>query len=208
MIGSLRGRLLQRSRTGEILVEVSGVGYRASVAPSTIAKLGAIDSEVFIFIYTHVREDAIVLFGFLAAEERACFEILLSAHGVGPSLAMAILSAHSPESLRVAVASDDVDLLTTVSGVGKKTAARLIIELKSKLAGADFGDYEAALAAVGDGTAKMVAERESSDARNDVRAALIELGYGTEEVRATIRKLPASGESPALLRQALALLGS
>jgi holliday junction DNA helicase RuvA len=206
MIGSLRGLLLDRSSKGEILVDVGGVGYRVNVAPSTIAKLGSLDTEVFVHVYTHVREDAIILFGFAAQDERLCFEVLISAHGVGPALAMAILSSHSPETLRVAVATDDVDALTTVPGVGKKTAARLIIELKSKLAGADFGDYDAALAAAGDGTSKMSAATEKNDARNDVRAALVELGYGVDEVRNTIRKLPPEGESSALLRQALAIL--
>ncbi len=146
------------------------------------------------------------MFGFATREERICFEVLLSAHGVGPALALAILSSHSPDSLRIAVATDDVDDLTTVPGVGKKTAARLIIELKSKLAGADFGDYDAALAAAGDATEKMTAATETSDARNDVRAALVELGYATEEIRNTLRKLPSEGDSGALLRLALSIL--
>lgn len=206
MIGSLRGRLIERSTKGDVLVEVGGVGYRVTVAPSTFAKLGGLDAETFVYTYTHVREDAIILFGFATREERICFEVLLSAHGVGPALALAILSSHSPDSLRIAVATDDVDDLTTVPGVGKKTAARLIIELKSKLAGADFGDYDAALAAAGDATEKMTAATETSDARNDVRAALVELGYATEEIRNTLRKLPSEGDSGALLRLALSIL--
>lgn len=206
MIGSLRGRLIERSTKGDVLVEVGGVGYRVTVAPSTFAKLGGLDAEVFVYTYTHVREDAIILFGFASREERICFEVLLSAHGVGPALALAILSSHSPETLRVAVATDDVDALTTVPGVGKKTAARLIIELKTKVAGADFGDYDAALAAAGDSSGKVAASGEGNDARNDVRAALVELGYGTEEIRSTLRKLPSEGDSGALLRQALSIL--
>ncbi len=206
MIGSLRGRIIDRSPKGELLIEVGGVGYRVTVAPSTFAKVGGLDAEVFVFTYTHVREDAIILFGFASREERICFEVLISAHGVGPALALAILSSHSPETLRAAVATDDVDALTTVPGVGKKTAARLIIELKSKLAGADFGDYDAALAAASGTTPAIAAATGSTDARNDVRAALVELGYGTEEIRNTLRKLASDGDSGALLRQALSIL--
>lgn len=208
MIGSLRGRLLDRTERGELLVEVGGVGYRVLVAPSTVAKIGPVDSEVFVYIHTHVREDALILYGFTTRDERVCFDVLLSAHGVGPALAVAILGSHSPESLRVAVATDDVDALTLVPGVGKKTAARMIIELKSKLAGADFGSYDAALAAASDGTASMVSAAAAADPRSDVRAALTELGYGSDEVRSVIRKLPPDGTSASLLRQALSLLSN
>ena len=133
MIGSLRGTLADRPATGEVLVEVGGVGYRASVPASTFAALGPTGSEVFLHVHTHVREDAIVLFGFAHADERRCFEALIGAHGVGPSLALAILSSLSPASLSTAVLEDDVDTLCLVPGVGKKTAARLLLELKARL---------------------------------------------------------------------------
>ena len=103
MIGSLRGTLLDRPAPGEVIVEVGGVGYRASLPTSTLAGLGAPGSEVFLHVHTHVREDAIVLYGFAHADERRCFEALLGAHGVGPSLALAILSALSPAALSTAV---------------------------------------------------------------------------------------------------------
>jgi holliday junction DNA helicase RuvA len=199
MIGSLRGLFLDRSGN-EMLVEVGGVGYRVLVSPATLSRIGAQGSEVFVHVYTHVREDALILYGFASKEDRRTFEVLLSAHGVGPSLAMAILSALSPDALRMAVSGDDVDALTMVPGVGKKTAARLLIELKSKLS-VDDADYGAAIAAAGDGTADSV-----HDARSDVRAALAELGYGTEEIKNTVRKLPAEGTASALLKQALGLL--
>ena len=114
-------------------MEVGGVGYRASVPNSLAAGLGRPGSEVFLHVHTHVREDAIVLFGFAHADERRCFEALLGAHGVGPSLALAILSALSPAALSTAVLEDDVDTLCLVPGVGKKTAARLLLELKARL---------------------------------------------------------------------------
>jgi holliday junction DNA helicase RuvA len=151
-------------------------------------------------VYTHVREDALILYGFASKEDRRTFEILLSAHGVGPALAMAILSALTPDALRVAVSGDDVDALTMVPGVGKKTAARLLIELKSKLS-IDDADYGAAIAAAGDGAQDAV-----HDARSDVRAALVELGYGPDEIKQVIRKLSAEGTASALLKQALGLL--
>jgi holliday junction DNA helicase RuvA len=199
MIGSLRGLFLDRTGN-EMLVEVAGVGYRVLVSPSTVSRIGAPGSEVFVHVYTHVREDALILYGFASKEDRRTFEILLSAHGVGPALAMAILSALSPDALRMAVSSDDVDSLTMVPGVGKKTAARLLIELKSKLS-IDDADYGAAIAAAGEGTLDS-----AHDARADVRAALAELGYGSDEIKNTVRKLPAEGTASALLKQALGLL--
>ena len=204
MIGSLRGTLIDRSVKGEALIEVGGVGYLVTVSPSTLSRLGAIDSQVFVHVHTHVREDALVLYGFIGRDERACFDVLLSAHGVGPALALAILSALTPDALRMAVATDDIDGLTLVPGVGKKTAARLLIELKSKLDVLGGGDYAAAIAAAGDG----VASNEPADSRTDVRAALTELGYGAEEIRQVLRTLPSEGDASALLRRALATLAS
>src|ERR687895_182662 len=127
MIGSIRGELIDRqpARSGpgaEIVVEVGGVGYRLTVAAGTAGTLGETGSPVFLHIHTHVREDAIVLYGFATRDERACFEALLGATGVGPSLALALLTVHSPAALRRVAASDDVDALCLVPGVGKKTA--------------------------------------------------------------------------------------
>ena len=133
MIGSLRGVLLDRFAKGELLVEVGGVGYRVVVPTGTLGAVGELGAPVFLHVHTAVREDAIVLYGFATAEERTCFEALVGAHGVGPALALAILSVHSPSALRRVVLNDDVDALTEVPGVGKKTAARLLLELKSRL---------------------------------------------------------------------------
>jgi holliday junction DNA helicase RuvA len=202
MIGSLRGTLIDRSGSAATIEVGGGVGYLVTMSPPTLSQLGPFGTDVFVHVYTHVREDAIVLFGFLTREERRLFETLLSAHGVGPALALAILSSLSPESLRSAVATDDVDALTMVPGVGKKTAARLLIELKSKLA-VSGDDYSAAIAAAGDGSPAV---RQPIDARNDVRAALTELGYGSDEIRNAVRQLPAEGDASALLKEALAHL--
>jgi Holliday junction DNA helicase RuvA len=193
MIGSLRGTLLDRSPSGEVLVEVGGVGYRVLVAPGTMAALGPLGSPVFLYVHQHVREDAHTLYGFATREERVCFEGLLGAHGVGPALALAILAVHSPHALRRALVDDDVDALTLVPGVGKKTAARLLIELKARL---DVPDLDL-VAANGSGR---------PSARAELRAALDGLGYAPDEVREVLRELPEDGELDALLRDALRLL--
>lgn len=200
MIGSLRGTVVERSTKGqnaEVIIEVNGVGYLLSVTPATAAKLSDRES-VFLHVHTHVREDALVLYGFASREERVCFEMLLSTHGVGTSLALAILSSLTPVALQTAVAADDGDALTAVPGVGKKTAARLLIELKSKLDVADFdgGSVVGPIDASGPG-------RE----RADVREALTALGYGPDEIRSVLRQLPPEGTTAQLLRQALTRLG-
>ena len=133
MIGSLRGTLLDRSLDGDVLIEVAGVGYRVIVAPTASPAVGEIGDDVFLWIHHHIREDAQTLYGFAAREGRVCFEALLGAHGVGPALALAILSVHGPGALREVIATQDVSALCLVPGVGNKTAARLLVELQSRL---------------------------------------------------------------------------
>ena len=189
MIGSLRGTVVDRPTAGEVVVEVGGVGYRVSVPTRVASALG--DGEVFLYVATHVRDDAIVLYGFTTAEERRTFEALVAAHGVGPSLALAVLSALTPAALAEAVAGDDVDLLCTVPGVGKKTAARMVLELQSTL-GASV-------------VAGPVGERSSGDgaARRDALAALAELGYGADEVRGALATVPGDDAPEDQVRAAL-----
>ena len=191
MIGSLRGTVADRPSVGEVIVDVAGVGYRLSVTSSAFGSLGPQGSEIFLHVHTHVREDAIVLFGFLHADERRCFEALIGAHGVGPSLALAILSSLSPASLSTAVLEDDAETLCLVPGVGKKTAARLLLELKARLDLPTFGGAVASGAA-GDRLA-----------HGEVRAALVELGYGPEEIRRALDVLPDEGPVEELVRSAL-----
>ena len=188
MIGSLRGVVLDRQPPSELLVEVGGVGYRVAVPTATLAAAPA-GTSVLLHVHTHVRDDAIVLYGFSALDERRCFEALLGAHGVGPSLGLAILSAHSPAALRRAVAEEDADALTSIPGVGRKTAARLLLELGSRLDGPDLDPLP------GPGAAPST--------RVDVRAALSSLGYGAEEVSQVVRDLPADGTVEELLTSAL-----
>ena len=132
MIGSVRGSVLERLASGEVLVEVGGVGYRVLVPLGAVPAL-APGGPAFLFTHLHVRDDALVLYGFPTREERDTFEVLLGAAGVGPKLALAILSVHSPAALRRALLEDDLDALTMVPGVGKRTAARLQVDLKARL---------------------------------------------------------------------------
>jgi Holliday junction DNA helicase RuvA len=201
MIGSLRGILLDRAAkagAAEVLVEVGGVGYRATVPAATAAALGELGSDVFLYVHTHVREDAIVLFGFGSREERRCFEALIGAHGVGPAVALAILSVHTPVALSRILATDDVDALTLVPGIGKKTAARLLIELKAKLdieIDIDGGDH-------GFGGSVPV-YGGTMGPRAEVRAALASLGYGNDEIRDAMALVPDDGDPADLLKLAL-----
>jgi Holliday junction DNA helicase RuvA len=153
---------------------------------------------VFLHVHTHVREDAIVLYGFTTAEERRCFEALLSAHGVGPSLALAVLCVLRPPDLVRAVLDEDLEVLCAVPGVGRKTAARLVLDLRTRLELTEFSG-----SGVPGGTARTTAEP-----RGEVRAALVELGYGPDEIRRALHDVPDEGAVEELLRQALRELAS
>lgn len=198
MIGSLRGRLLDRSLSGEVLVETtSGVGYRVTAGPATVARLGDVDAEVFVWTYHHIREDSQVLYGFASKVERETFEALLGAHGVGPALALAILTVHPPDALARVVAGEDLAGLCLVPGVGKKTAARLLIELKSRL---DNVPTDATIAA-GRGDDEGAGSSGGS-VRADVRDGLAGLGYGPEEVAEATRDLEGT-DAGIMLKEAL-----
>ncbi|HQF95966.1 MAG TPA: Holliday junction branch migration protein RuvA [Microthrixaceae bacterium] len=197
MIGSLRGTLLDRTGT-DVTVEVGGMGYRMSTTPATSGALGVEGSEVFVWVHHHIREDAQTLYGFAGREERDVFETLIGTHGVGPALGLAILSTHSPRALRLALATDDVSALCLVPGVGRKTAQRLLVELKSRLGGSGDVDLRALDA---DGASPSAATGPSAHA--DVREALVGLGYGNEEIAGVVGQLPLDGDASDLLRQAL-----
>ena len=208
MIGLLRGNVVLRSAEGEVIIDVNGVGYRVAVTPATAVALMVNGSgngstragaaEATLYIHTHVREDAIVLYGFIHDDERRCFEVLLGSHGVGPSLALAIMAVLSPASLSTAVLEDDLDTLCTVPGVGRKTAARLVIELKSRL---DLPDLSLDVP----GSTNAGASRTS---RSEARAALAELGYGPEEIRGALDGLRDDVGVEEMLRLALRELAS
>ncbi|WP_208027792.1 Holliday junction branch migration protein RuvA [Rhabdothermincola sediminis] len=197
MIGSLRGTLVERAGDGELLVEVAGVGYRVTVTPTTVVEAGEPGDEVFLYVHHHRRDDVETLYGFLSREERACFEALIGAHGVGPALGLAILAVHSPPALQRVLADDDLAALCLVPGIGKKTAARLLVELKSRL---DVPGLETAATASSDAGG---GGRAARSARADVRDALANLGYAPDEVVDVVRELPDDGDPAELLKVAL-----
>ena len=208
MIGLLRGAVVVRTGEGEVIVDVGGVGYRVAVTPATAATLVMAGSgaEATLFVHTHVREDAIVLYGFVHDDERRCFEVLLGSHGVGPALALAIMAALSPAALSTPVLEEDLDTLCTVPGVGRKTAARLLIELKSRL---DLPDLSltgsgAAAARAGDDPAL----RGTRTSRAEARAALSELGYAPDEIRGALDGVRDDVGVEEMLRLALRELAS
>src|SRR3974377_1941246 len=133
MIGSFRGKRMDK-RPSQILLDVGGVGYQVQVPLSTFAVLGPLHSEIMLLVYTHVREDQLALYGFATAREKQCFERLISASGVAPSLALKILSGMGIEDLVPAIRKGDVARLVLIPGVGKKTAERIVVELRDKLA--------------------------------------------------------------------------
>lgn len=192
MIGSLRGTVLERTSNSTVLVETNGIGYLVHVTPRTLGELEP-TTTAFIYIHHHVREDAQTLYGFLDRDERRCFEILIATHGVGPTMAMMILATHSPRALVDIVAGSDIPALTLVSGVGKKTAERLLIELKSRL---HLNILEASNTLSGPTSV------------GDVRDALSGLGYSTEEIRDVLREMSVSNDSEMMLREALNMLGA
>ena len=160
-------------------------------------------------MHTHVREDAIVLYGFVHDDERRCFEVLLGSHGVGPALALAIMAALSPAALSTAVLEEDLDTLCTVPGVGRKTAARLLIELKSRL---DLPDLSLSGAGggggVGAGGVGPGGAGSSRTSRAEARAALSELGYAPDEIRGALDGLRDDVGVEEMLRLALRELAS
>jgi Holliday junction DNA helicase RuvA len=198
MIGSLRGELLARGPGAEVVVEVAGIGYRVTVTAATGQRVGAVGAEAFLWIHHHFREDHQALFGFASREERDCFEALILAHGVGPALALAILSVHTPKELVRILAEDDLTALCLVPGVGKKTAARLVVELKARL---DIASFESAGGSAATGGVPPL----GASPRVVVRQALAELGYGPEEIRRGLDDLDESDDEDeaTLLRSAL-----
>ena len=173
MIGRLHGKLLEKNPP-QILIDVSGIGYEVDVPMSTFCNLPEVGGELTLHTHFVVREDAELLYGFATLAERAVFRALIKISGVGPKIALALLSGITVDQLKDAVDRGETGLLTKVPGIGKKTAERLVLELKDKLAGTG-----AATAAV-----------PTSGARADVAAALIALGYSEREAAAATKKLP------------------
>jgi Holliday junction DNA helicase RuvA len=195
MIGLLRGRLLEK-RPNQVILDVGGVGYLVAVPLSTFAALGELHDEVTLLIHTHVREDALSLYGFLSAREKHLFELLLGASGVGPSLALKILSGMNVEELVPAIRGGDLARLTKIPGVGRKTAERMVVELKDKL--------EAVAV-----EAEKPAAASPAGVEADVKSALVNLGYDertAESAVAEARCRSSSSGFEQLLRVTLSAL--
>ncbi len=192
MIGSLRGQVLERDLDGSVLLEVAGVGYQVAVTERTLAELEP-GAEVFLHVHHHITDATQALFGFLAKDERVTFQTLIKTNGVGPAIALAVLATHPPTALVDIVANNDTAALTLVSGIGKKTAERMMVELRDRLSLPMLDDGGGAAAG------SSVAE---------VREALAGLGYAPDEIRDVLRELPSDAPSATLLRDALKILGA
>jgi Holliday junction DNA helicase RuvA len=173
MIASLKGTI-EELNSDSAVINVGGIGFQVFMPVSTLLTLGGLGEDVRVYTYTHVREDAILLYGFAADEDLKLFQILINVSGVGPRLALAMLSAMSVEQLVSAIAGGSEELLTSVPGVGKKLAARLILELKDKMS---TGWAGAKVVPVGEGDGEVV-------------AALLGLGYSASEASRAVASLP------------------
>jgi Holliday junction DNA helicase RuvA len=174
MIASLRGIILQLNPPDALVLEVSGVGFKVSVPASVFDELDGVGRTAFLHTQLIVREDALSLYGFTHEDQRALFDLLLTVQGVGPKLALAVLSSLSPDVLRRAVAQEQPEIFARVKGVGKKTAEKIVFTLKDKLAG------EMTLAGI----------TSVSDVDTEVIAALTTLGYSIVEAQAALQSIP------------------
>ena len=199
MFSHLRGILFHKAPT-EIVVDVNGIGYAVSIPLSTYEKLGETDSPVTILVYTHVREDILQLYGFATAAEREIFRLLISVSGIGPKIAQGILSGVQPNELQNLIAQANVSALTAIPGVGRKTAERLIVELRDKIAKLDSGSLTSGPA------------QENQGIRAEALMALISLGYtratAEKAIRTALQQLNGKEASiQELLKQALKSAG-
>jgi Holliday junction DNA helicase RuvA len=187
MIGRLRGVIVDRGYE-TIVLEVAGVGYLVAVTPRTLTDLPGVGEEVVLHTHLHVREDQLALYGFASLPDKDLFGLLLGVSGVGPKVAMAILATMTYEQLSAAVSSDDIPALTSVPGIGKRSAQKLLLELKPKLDIIDEASY---------GSSTMA----------EVRVALEGLGYGPEEIRGTLVDMPDDLPIEEMVRRSLQQLG-
>lgn len=188
MIAKLKGKI-EHSQDNWVVVDVNNVGYKVFVTDFTFGKLASQD-EAALNIYTYVREDILALYGFVDLAEKDMFELLISISGIGPKAAMSILSVADPKSIQAAILNEDVSILTRVSGIGKKTAERVVLELQNKIADLSIGD------------------REDATMDSEVIEALMVMGYGAPQAREALKSI--SGELETVedkIRAALKELG-
>lgn len=188
MIGRLRGQIVDKASDGVVL-DVGGVGYEVAVTPRALVELPGIGEEAVLHTHLHVREEIQALYGFTSRQARDLFRLLIGVSGVGPKVAMAILGTMTPDELRRAVATGDDDALTLVPGIGKRSAAKLMLELRPKL---ELPDADIPV---------------SGSALAEVRSALENLGYDGSEIRQVLAELPSDEGVEDLLRRSLQRLG-
>lgn len=193
MISFIKGTLVATDPEGAI-IEVNGIGYRVAMSYNSLAKLGSVGSSVQVLTYLYVREDALVLYGFTSDEERRLFEKLITVSGIGPKVALSALSRFEAPELISAIVAQDVSAVQKIPGVGKKTASRIVLELKDALGQAELGPLFA--------VAKPV--KQSVDAATD---ALLSMGFTSTEAELALQGAPEDANESELLRYALKRLG-
>lgn len=192
MIAFLRGKLEDKN-TGSVDIDVNGVGYRVLVSNNSLAVMPPRGEPVFVYTYTYVREDVLQLFGFFSVAERELFEKLITVSGIGPKVALAILSAFDVDSLKHAIIGEDIALITSIPGIGKKNAQRLILELKEKLSLPEAGFIPTVPA-------------KDRSAYEEARGALLSLGYSSAEAKRALDGFESNGDKvsiEALIKHAL-----
>jgi Holliday junction DNA helicase RuvA len=186
MIGSIKGKIILKTEKF-LIVETNGVGYKISVSPDVLSKAKKTGEEISFWIHTHVREDTLDLYGFLERKELEFFEMLINVSGIGPRSALAILGIVSIETLRKAIGTGDTSYLTKISGIGKKTAEKIIIELRDKIGEEKGGS--------------------SLQGELDALEALKSLGYSQSEAREALKKVSPDTNTNTKIREALKILG-
>ncbi len=187
MIGSIKGKIIFKNEKF-LIVETNGVGYKISISPDTLSKAKKTNEEIFLWIHTHIREDAMNLYGFLDRAELEFFEMLINVSGIGPRSALAILGIASIETLRKAISTSDTSYLTKISGIGRKTAEKIVIELRDKMGEEISGS--------------------SLQGELDTMEALKSLGYAQNEIREALKKVNTELDTNKKIKEALKILGN
>lgn len=187
MIGSIKGKIILKTEKF-VIVETSGIGYKINASPDTLSKTKKTGEEIALWIHTHVREDSLDLYGFLSHQELEFFEMLINVSGIGPKGALAILGITSIETLRKAIGTGDTSYLTKISGIGKKTAEKIVIELRDKVGEEKSGS--------------------SLQGELDALEALKSLGYSQNEAREALKKVNPDLDTNKKIREALKILGN
>lgn len=194
MFSYIKG-IIENSGKDFIIVDNNGIGYKIYVPSSTLSKINVKNDQVKIYTYYHVREDIAALYGFLTKEELDMFELLISVSGIGPKAGLAVLSVLSPSQISLSIISGDIKTLTTVPGIGSKTAHRLLLELKDKINTEDVIESGAGVQPDGDDTAK------------EAVSALMALGYSAVEAGSAVRKVDMEGsDTEKVIKDALKIL--